>query len=99
MVPFRRSKYLLFGMSACEELALTEDADPSRLGNRKALCQRRHMPHNRVEHRRRRVLTQRGRNATGDVFLGRHLLSLYADEFLPLGFARCVTRLVSEISS
>jgi hypothetical protein len=40
------------------------------LRNLKALCQRCHMLHDQKEHRRRRWLTLRVRNAIGDLFLG-----------------------------
>ena len=53
-------------------LAAHLDHDPTnnRLRNLKALCQRCRMLHDREEHRRRRLLTLRMRNAIGDLFLG-----------------------------
>ena len=49
---------------------LDHDPTNNRLRNLKALCQRCHMLHDREEHRRRRLLTLRMRNAIGDLFLG-----------------------------
>ena len=49
---------------------LDHDPTNNRLRNLKALCQRCHMLHDRKEHRRRRLLTLRMRNAIGDLFLG-----------------------------
>jgi hypothetical protein len=49
---------------------LDHDPSNSRLRNLKALCQRCHMLHDGEEHRRRRWLTLRMRNAIGDLFLG-----------------------------
>jgi hypothetical protein len=49
---------------------LDHDPTNNRLRNLKALCQRCHMLHDREEHRRRRLLTLRMRNALGDLFLG-----------------------------
>ena len=40
--------------------------------NLKALCQRCHMLHDREEHRRRRRIALRKRNALGNLFLGRY---------------------------
>jgi hypothetical protein len=42
----------------------------NRMRNLKALCQRCHMLYDREEHRQRRLLTLRMRNAIGDLFLG-----------------------------
>ena len=46
--------------------------DPTQNGprNLKALCQRCHLLHDRVEHQRQRWLTLRKRKALGDLFLG-----------------------------
>jgi hypothetical protein len=41
--------------------------------NLKALCQRCHLRHDRLEHRRRRRANLRRRRALGDLFLGRYL--------------------------
>jgi hypothetical protein len=49
---------------------LDHDPTNNRLRNLKALCQRCHMLHDNEEHRRRRLLTLRMRNAIGDLFLG-----------------------------
>ena len=49
---------------------LDHDPTNNRLRNLKALCQRCHMLHDQKEHRRRRLLTLRMRNAIGDLFLG-----------------------------
>jgi hypothetical protein len=49
---------------------LDHDPTHNRLRNLKALCQRCHMLYDRKEHRRRRLLTLRMRNAIGDLFLG-----------------------------
>jgi hypothetical protein len=49
---------------------LDHDPTNNRLRNLKALCQRCHMLYDREEHRRRRLLTLRMRNAMGDLFLG-----------------------------
>jgi hypothetical protein len=48
------------------------DHNPSnnRTRNLKAFCQRCHMLHDREEHRRRRRIAFRKRNALGDLFLG-----------------------------
>jgi hypothetical protein len=48
------------------------DHNPSnnKARNLKAYCQRCHMLHDREEHRRRRRITLRKRNALGDLFLG-----------------------------
>ena len=49
---------------------LDHDPTNNRPRNLKALCQRCHMLHDREEHRQRRLLTLRMRNAIGDLFLG-----------------------------
>jgi len=49
---------------------LDHDPGNNRPRNLKAFCQRRHMLHDRDEHRRRRSLTLRMRKAMGDPFLG-----------------------------
>jgi hypothetical protein len=49
---------------------LDHDPTNNRLRNLKALCQRCHMLYDHEEHRRRRLLTLRMRNAIGDLFLG-----------------------------
>ena len=49
---------------------LDHDPTNNRMRNLKALCQRCHMLHDQKEHRRRRLLTLRMRNAIGDLFLG-----------------------------
>jgi hypothetical protein len=53
---------------------LDHDPGNNRPRNLRALCQRCHMLHDRDEHRRRRRLTLRRRNALGDLFLGRYPL-------------------------
>lgn len=54
--------------------AAHRDHDPTnnRLSNLIALCQRCHMAHDRLEHRRRRLITLFRRKALGDLFLGRY---------------------------
>jgi hypothetical protein len=49
---------------------LDHDPQNSRLRNLRALCQRCHLRHDRLEHRRRRRLTWLRRRALGDLFLG-----------------------------
>jgi hypothetical protein len=41
--------------------------------NLRALCQRCHLRHDRLEHRRRRLANLRRRRAVGDLFLGRYV--------------------------
>jgi hypothetical protein len=50
------------------------DHNPSnnKARNLKACCQRCHMLHDREEHRRRRRIALRKKNALGDLFLGRY---------------------------
>src|SRR5580704_18714862 len=50
------------------------DHNPSnnKTRNLKAYCQRCHMLHDREEHRRRRRIALRKKNALGDLFLGRY---------------------------
>ncbi|HYZ22260.1 MAG TPA: hypothetical protein VE690_08895 [Rhodopila sp.] len=56
--------------------AAHRDYDPRRNGkcNLRGLCQRCHLAHDRLHHRRQRWLTWGRRSAIGDLFLG-----LYAD--------------------
>ena len=49
---------------------LDHDPGNNRLRNLRAFCQRCHLLHDREEHRRRRRLTLRKRNALGDLFSG-----------------------------
>ena len=49
---------------------LDHDPTNNRPKNLKALCQRCHLMHDRVEHQRRRWLTLHMRKALGDLFLG-----------------------------
>lgn len=49
---------------------LDHDPTNNRSRNLGALCQRCHMLHDSVEHRRRRWLSMRSRKALGDLFLG-----------------------------
>ena len=49
---------------------LDHDPQNSRWANLAALCQRCHLAHDRLEHRRRRRLTHLRRRAVGDLFSG-----------------------------
>jgi hypothetical protein len=51
---------------------LDHDPTNNRPRNLKALCQRCHLLHDRVEHQRQRYQTLRRRKALGDLFLGRY---------------------------
>jgi len=51
---------------------LDHDPTNNRPRNLKALCQRCHLIHDRVEHLRRRAVTYRARRAIGDLFTGLH---------------------------
>ena len=55
---------------ACDHL----DHDPgnNEMSNLKALCQRCHMLHDKLEHLRQRRITYSKRKALGDLFLGRY---------------------------
>lgn len=53
---------------------LDHDPQNSAWRNLKALCQRCHLHHDRLEHRRRRRLNRLRRRAAGDLFLGPYRL-------------------------